>query len=223
MVPSQLGCCHMLKLYDYFRSSASFRVRIALNLKNVTYDVIPVHLVKGGGEQHQPEYLQINPSSLVPSLTTNDGVITQSIAIIEWLNETYSKPPLLPTGTYGRALCRSFALNIACDIHPLNNLRVLKYLTEDLAMTETQKTGWYQHWVMKGLQSLENQLKLYGTAEKYCFGNQVSLADICLVPQMYNARRFNCDLSTCPELVRIDAECQKLEAIQKAWPEEAHA
>lgn len=211
----------MVKLYDYYRSSASFRVRLALNIKKVDYDVIPVHLLNNGGEHNKDEYIKLNPQALVPTLMTNEGIITQSIAIIEWLNEKYPNPPLLPAQPYERALVRSFALTITSDIHPLNNLRVLKYLTQNLKITDAQKGDWYRHWVTKGLVALENQLNMYGRAGKFCFGDMPSLADLCLVPQIFNARRFNCDLSHCPEILRIDNNCQELEAVQNAWPDEA--
>lgn len=211
----------MLTLYDYFRSSASFRVRIALNLKGLDYQIIPIHLVNNGGEQFLENYQKINPQSLVPSLQDGDMILTQSLAIIEYLNETHPSPSLLPKSPYEKALVRSFALSIAAEMHPLNNLRVLKYLTDDLKISEEQKNQWYHHWIAKGLSALENRLITHNLTGHFCFYNQPTLADICLVPQMYNARRFNCDLSLYPTIVRIDANCQKHPAFMQAWPMES--
>lgn len=210
----------MLKLYDYFRSSASFRVRIALNLKKLDYTCIPVHLINNGGEQHADAYMKINPQKLVPSLVSDNHVLTQSLAIIEYLDDTYPDPPLFPVDNYKKALVKSFALSIAADLHPLNNLRVLNYLTNNLQISDAQKTAWHHHWTKITFGALETQLNSQATTSKYCFGNEPTLADICLVPQMFNARRFNCDLSTYPTLVRIDETCQQLDAVAKAWPTE---
>jgi len=210
----------MLKLYDYFRSSASFRVRIALNLKNLDYEVVPVHLVQDGGQQFSVQYQKINPHSLVPSLQDENKIVTQSLAIIEYLEDLYPTPALLPAEPFQKALVRSFALSIAADIHPLNNLRVLTYLTQEFEVTEEKKKQWYKHWIQKGLFGLEKQLQTYHTSQTFCFGDTPTLADICLVPQLYNARRFACDLSHYPTLVRIDAHCQQHSAFTKAWPME---
>lgn len=210
----------MLKLYDYFRSSASFRVRIALNVKGLTYESVPVHLVNHGGEQHQPEYGKINPQELVPTLLVNNHVLTQSLAIIEYLDEQYPNPPLLRENPAIRAQIRGFAQAIASDVHPLNNLRVLNYLTQTLGVSEEQKQEWYQHWVETGLNALEKQLVQNKHHGKFCFGDHLTLADLCLVPQMYNARRFNCRLDNCPTLVAIDQTCQQVAAVKAAWPEE---
>lgn len=209
----------MLKLYDYFRSSASFRVRIALNLKQLSYDAVPVHLVNNGGEQYSPAYQAVNPMSLVPSLDDNGRIITQSLAIIEYLDETHPSPPLLPSQPYEKALVRAFAYTIAAEIHPINNLRVLKYLTNEFNISEDQKNKWYQHWIAKGLDALEKTLAAQKSSA-FCFGDTPSLADICLVPQMFNARRFHCDLSTYPNLCRIDKHCQTLPAFIDARPME---
>lgn len=211
----------MLTLYDYFRSSASFRVRIALNLKKLSHNVIPIHLVNNGGEQHSSDYKVINPHSLVPSLTEGSRIMTQSLAIIEYLEETHPKPTLLPNSAYDKCLARAFALSIAADIHPLNNLRVLKYLQSELNATDEQKSEWYQHWVAIGFQALEKQLLSYDKHGDFCFGNQPTIADICLVPQVFNAKRFNCDLSSYPTLMRIYTNCEKLDAVTNAWPTEA--
>jgi len=208
----------MLTLYDYFRSSACFRVRIALNLKNIQYATIPVHLINDGGEQHSTMYQQLNPHHLVPTLLDDEKIITQSIAIIEYINDLYPNPPLLPMHPYEKALVRAFALSIAAEIHPLNNLRVLNYLKNDMQLSEEKKNAWYQHWTTKGLIALEKQIISYNKHRNFCFGDQPSLADICLVPQMFNAKRFNCDLSGCPTLVRIDEYCQQQPAFIKASP-----
>lgn len=213
----------MLKLYDYFRSSASFRVRIALNLKHVNYKVIPIHLINNNGEQHSPAYRRINPQGLVPALQDDTHIITQSLAIIEYLNEQYPTPGLLADNPYHTALIRSFALTITADIHPLNNLRVLQYLSASFNISDKQKSDWYQHWIMSGLTALEKQINHQPVTNKYCFGNTPSLADVCLVPQLYNARRFNCSLADFPRLAAIDAECQQLSAFQDAWPVEVQA
>lgn len=210
----------MIKLYDYFRSSASFRVRIALNLKGLDYEVVPVHLVNNGGEQFSGPYQKINAQSLVPSLEMENKILTQSLAIIEYLDETHPAFPLLPSDIFQKALVRSFSLSIAADLHPLNNLRVLKYLSEELNISEEEKNKWYQHWMQKGLSALEKQLEQQEHQEDFCFGNTPTLADICLVPQLYNARRFACDLTAYPMLTRVDANCQKNPAFLRAFPSE---
>lgn len=211
----------MLKLYDYFRSSASFRVRIALNLKGLDYQALPVHLVNNGGEQFSESYQQINPQCLVPALQDGNIILTQSLAIIEYLEETHPSPSLLATSPFENALIRSFALTIAADMHPLNNLRVLKYLSSEFKISEEQKTRWYHHWMEKGLTALEKQLNIHQSAGHFCFGDSPTLADVCLIPQMYNARRFACDLHLYPTLVRIDENCQKHKAFISARPAEA--
>lgn len=208
----------MLKLYDYFRSSASFRVRIALHLKQLPYDAVPVHLINNGGEQFSAEYQTINPMCLVPSLNDNGHIITQSLAIIEYLDETHPSPLLLPAQPYAKALVRAFAYTIAAEIHPVNNLRILKYLTNDLNISDEQKNKWYQHWTANGLAALEKLLTANGRQTTFCYGESPTLADICLVPQMFNARRFNCDLSAYPNLRRIDDNCQKVAAFTHARP-----
>lgn len=210
----------MIKLYNYYRSSASFRVRIALQLKGLEYQTIPIHLLNNGGEQFSPDYQKVNPQCLVPTLQDGEKIVSQSLAIIEYLDELYPEPPLLPNDLYQKALIRSFALHIAADLHPLNNLRVLNYLTQDLGLSEEAKIQWYQHWIAKGLISLEKTLASAEQTHDFCFGNSPTLADICLVPQMYNARRFSCELDAYPHLTRIDAHCQKHPAFVQAWPQE---
>ncbi|MHB1948708.1 MAG: maleylacetoacetate isomerase [Gammaproteobacteria bacterium] len=210
----------MLQLYNYFRSSASFRVRIALNLKGLEYKEIPVHLLNNGGEHLAVDYQAINPQGLVPTLQDNSKTITQSLAIIEYLDELHPEPPLMPKDPYQKALVRAFALAIAADMHPLNNLRVLKFLNKDLNLSEEQKVQWYQHWIATGFSALEKSLTSSPHTTDFCFGQTPTIADICLVPQMYNARRFNCDISAYPTLVKIDAHCQTQPAFIKAQPQE---
>ena len=206
-----------MKLYDYFRSSAAYRVRIALNLKGVAPERAFVHLRKG--DQRADEYLALNPQGLVPSLVTDDGaVLTQSIAILEWLDETFREPPILPRDAAGRARVRSLALAIACDIHPLNNLRVLSYLTGTLGATEAQKNGWYKYWIDVGFEALEKRLARDAATGTFCHGEQPTLADVCLVPQIANARRFDIDMSPYPTLTRIEGACLALPAFADAAP-----
>lgn len=213
----------MLTLYDYYRSSASYRVRIALNLKQLDFDSVPIHLINQGGEQFSEKYRAINPQCLVPTLKDRDKTISQSLAIIEYLEETHPSPALLPKDFYQRALVREFALMIAADIHPLNNLRVLNYLTHETNLAEDKKQQWYKHWIALGLSALEQKLQKHQLHGDYCFGKQPTLADICLIPQLYNAKRFACDLSPYPTLVRIDAHCLKQTAFKNATPEEVMA
>lgn len=210
----------MLKLYDYFRSSACFRVRIALNLKALAYEIIPIHLIRNGGEQFHPSYQQINPHQLLPTLQDGEKILTQSLAIIEYLEEQYPAIPLFPKEIFQKSLARSYALSIAADVHPLNNLRVLSYLQQELGLTEEKKNQWYHHWIKKGLEALEKQLSTSKLTGNFCIGDYPSLADIYLVPQLYNARRFACDLSAYPTLITIDENCQKILAFQKAFPPE---
>ena len=212
-----------LKLYTYFRSSAAFRVRIALNLKGLDVDMAPVHLLRKGGEQLGEEYRRINPEGLVPALVDEEDdngrqVLTQSLAIVEYLDEMYPEPPLLPSAPLDRAYVRSIALAIACDIHPLNNLRVLRYLVRELKVEEEAKDAWYRHWCEEGLAALEKRISADGRAGKFCFGDTPTLADCCLVPQIFNARRLNCDLSTMQTLLRIVENCAQLDAFVQAEP-----
>jgi maleylpyruvate isomerase len=207
----------MLKLHSYFRSSAAYRVRIALNLKGLAHEAAYVHLIKDGGQQHAPAYRALNPQALVPTLETDGGVITQSLAIIEYLDETHPEPRLLPGDALQRARIRAFALAIACDIHPLNNLRVLNYLKGPMGLEQGAADTWYRHWVETGLAACEALLP--ATTSRFCFGDQPTLADCCLVPQVYNARRLKCDLSKLPRLVDIDEACRPLPAFEQAAPE----
>ncbi len=206
-----------MKLYDYFRSSAAYRVRIALNLKGLVPERVSVHLRRGA--QRADDYLAVNPQGLIPSLVTDRGeTLTQSLAIIEWLDETSPHPPLLPADAAGRARVRSLALAIACDIHPLNNLRVLNYLTGTLGATEAQKDGWYRYWCDVGLEAIETQLAREPATGTFCHGRAPTLADICLVPQLANARRVDLDLAPYPTLLRIEAACAALPAFANAAP-----
>ncbi len=206
----------MIKLHSYFRSSASFRVRIALNLKGLTYETVPVHLVRGGGEQFAPDFRTLNPASLVPVLEDEARVLTQSLAIIEYLEETHPHPVLLPGDAFGRAQVRALALTIACEIHPLNNLRVLKYLGRELGASEAQKNAWYRHWVESGLAQLDAMLA--PVAGRYAFGDGVTLADVLIVPQVFNARRFDCRLEHVPHVMRVFEACMALPAFVDAQP-----
>jgi maleylpyruvate isomerase len=207
----------MLKLHSFFRSSAAYRCRIALNLKGLAHETGFVHLIKDGGRHNAPAYRALNPQALVPTLEHDGRVITQSLAIIEYLDEIRPEPPLLPGDAGGRAKIRAFALAIACDIHPINNLRVLNYLRGPLQQGQTAVDTWYRHWVETGLAACEALLPA-GTGQ-FCFGDRATLADACLVPQMYNARRFKCDLAAMPRLAAIDEACRRLPAFAKAAPE----
>jgi maleylacetoacetate isomerase len=207
-----------VKLYSYFRSSAAFRVRIALNLKGLAYETVPVHLLKAGGEQHLEAYRRANPASLIPALEDDGRVLTQSLAIIEYLEERHPQPALLPPDPPARAYVRAIALSIACDIHPLNNLRVLRYLVRDLGLSDEKKDAWYRHWVELGLGQLEQSVAAAGLSGRYALGDGVTMADLAIVPQIFNARRFGCDLSGAATLSAICDRCMELEAFQRAQP-----
>jgi maleylacetoacetate isomerase len=204
-----------MKLYNYFRSSASFRVRIALNLKGLAYDYISVHLAKG--EHKQPAYAAIAAEGLVPLLDTGAVKLGQSMAIIEYLDETYPTPALLPADAVGRAKVRALAQAIACEIHPLNNLRVLQYLANELKVAQDPKNAWYRHWVRLGLLSFEKQLAQLPAA-KYCYGDTPTLADCLLVPQIFNGQRFDCDFSELPRTMAVFQACMLLPAFDQAQP-----
>jgi len=206
-----------MKLYSYFRSSAAYRVRIALNLKGLDCEYASKSLTKN--EHLAEDYLALNPQGLIPALEVDGLAISQSLAIIEYLNEVQPQPPLLPPDPLARAQVRSMALAIACDIHPLNNLRVLHYLRRELGQSDDGVNSWYRHWIAEGFRGLELQVAKYSSEQRYCFGDSLSLADVCLVPQMYNARRFNCDLSPFPALVAIGTHLETLPAFEKARPE----
>jgi len=208
-----------MKLYTYFRSSAAFRTRIALNLKGIPYESIPVDLRAAAAAQRTPEFLAVNPQGLVPALEHDGRTITQSLAIIEYLDETHPQPPFLPTSPADRAQVRALALAIACDIHPLNNLRVLNYLRAPLGHDEDSVNSWYRHWIGTGFTALEEQVRRTSGDGRHMFGRTITLADIFIVPQMYNARRFNCDLEPYPTLRAICASLESLPAFAKATPE----
>jgi maleylacetoacetate isomerase len=207
-----------MKLYTYFRSSAAYRVRIALNLKGLSYQAVPVHLLKNGGEQHQDDYRRINPSGLLPAFQDDWITLTQSMAIIEYLEEAHPTVPLLPQDAPGRARVRELAQIIGCDIHPINNLRVLSYLVKQLGLSEQAKTDWYRHWVIEGFQSLEAHLARDPGAGPFCHGDRPTIADCYLVPQVFNAQRFDIDLKAFPNIARINALCTDLPAFKAAHP-----
>jgi maleylacetoacetate isomerase len=205
-----------VKVYTYFRSSAAYRLRIALNLKGLSGDMVSVHLQKDGGQHRKPEYRAINPQMRVPALKLDSGeVLTQSLAIIEYLDEVDPQPPLLPRDPVQRAKVRALALSIACDIHPLNNLAPLRYLKNELGQDQSKIDAWYHHWILEGFEALETMVR----PGPYAFGGEVTLADVCLVPQIYNARRLKVPLERFPKLVAIDAACAKLPAFEQARPE----
>ena len=205
-----------MELYSYFRSSASFRVRIALALKGLAYDYVPVHLVKS--EQLKAPFNTLSPTQLVPLLKDGDALISQSIAIIEYLDETHPQPPLLPADALGRARVRALSLDIACEIHPLNNLRVLRYLTGEMKLGEDDKNRWYRHWVETGLEAVERQLAGSPATGRFCHGDAPTMADVLLVPQIFNAQRMDCRLDHVPTVMRVFAECMALDAFTAAQP-----
>ncbi len=205
-----------MRLHNFFRSSASWRVRIALNLKGLGYEYRSVHLRRNGGEQFTSDFRAMNPGSLVPVLDDDGLLLTQSLAIIEYLDETHPDPPLLPNSAADRARVRALSLSIACDLHPLNNLRVLKYLTETLGCSDAAKNEWYRHWVALGLHALEAQLAASSETGSFCHGDTPTMADCCLVPQLFQARRFECDLSGYPTLLHIEKNCNDLSAFRAA-------
>ncbi|MEF3063926.1 maleylacetoacetate isomerase [Pandoraea apista] len=209
----------MSTLYSYFRSSAAYRVRIALNLKGLDYDTVPVHLVRDGGEQLKPAYRALNVNGLVPTFIDGNANIHQSLAIIEYLEDVHPTPALLPSDPVARAQVRALALDIAADIHPIDNLRVLRYLKHDLGVSDAQKDAWYVHWIVEGFKALEARLAAQRSPGKFVFGDTPTLADCCLVPQVYNANRFKVDMTPFPRIAAINAHCQTLDAFRRAAPE----
>lgn len=210
----------MLTLYSYWRSSAAYRVRIALNLKGIAYRQVPVHLIREGGEQHGDAYRALNPQGLVPLLVDeeNGGVrIAQSLAILEYLEEIFPVPAILPGEPAQRAAIRALALHIACEVHALDNLRVLQYLGRELGVSEEGRSAWYRHWVAQGLAAVEQGLVAYG--ETFSLGKRPGYLEACLVPQVYNARRFDCDLDAYPRILALTARCEALEAFRQAAPD----
>ena len=211
-----------MELYSYLRSSAAYRVRIALNLKNVDYTIVPVHLVRGGGEQLTPAHRQLHPGALVPVLIDDAAggrvVLTQSLAIIEYLEETRAQPALLPQAPAARAYVRALALSIACDIYPINNLRVLRYLKLELGVSDPAKDAWHRHWCIQGLVAIERMLVGHAYASDFCHGSTPTLADCALVPQVFNAQHSNCDLTAMPRVMRIYSNCLEIDAFARAAP-----
>ena len=208
-----------MKLYSYFRSSASYRVRIALNLKNLSYEYVPVHLVRDGGEQLKPAYRQVNPDAIVPAFVDDEGhTLQQSLAIIEYLEETHPEPPLLPKSPVDRAHVRSLALQVACEIHPVDNLRVLKYLKHTVGADDATKDAWYRHWIEAGFETLEQRLASDSRTGKLAFGDTPTVADLCIVPQVYNANRFKIDTTRYPTIQRICDYASELDAFVRAAP-----
>jgi maleylpyruvate isomerase len=205
-------------LHGYFRSSASYRVRIALNLKGIAFDQKSIHLSRGGGEQFSEEFRLLNPQPLVPVLELGKTTIGQSLSILEYLESEYPTPPLLPPDSFGKAVVRQISLAVACDIHPLNNLRVLKYLTDRIGITEEAKLLWISHWIREGFESLEYMLSGSSFRGRFAFGDTPTMADCCIVPQIFNAARFGVPLDPYPVLREIEAECLQLDAFKRAHP-----
>jgi maleylacetoacetate isomerase len=205
-------------LYDYYRSTACYRVRIALHYKGLAFNTHQVHLVNHGGEQHHPDYLAINPQGLVPALEVDSQIFTQSLAILEYLEETHPERPLLPKDHAARAIVRSLALLVTCDIHPLNNLRVLQHIKQAFQASEQQTEAWYHHWLQAGFDALEARLQQLPRSRDVCLGSDITVADVCLIPQVYNAKRFNFALDHYPLIQRIYEHCMKIDAFVKAQP-----
>lgn len=209
---------HDLILYDYWRSSAAYRVRIALNLKGQTYEQRSIHLVRNGGEQKKAEYRALNPQGLVPTLIHNGQALTQSLAMIEYLDQVFPEPGLIPEDIQAAANVRALALTVACDIHPLNNLRVMQYLKAEMGQEQEAVSQWYSHWIAAGFSAFEQRLEQLGSGD-YCVAEAPSLADCFLIPQVYNAERFNCPMDTYPRIRRIVNHCRDLPAFAAAAPE----
>ena len=206
-----------MRLYTYFRSSAAYRVRIALGLKQLDWQAVPVHLVQDGGQHHSEAYKAINPAGLVPAFEDNGAVLTQSLAIIEYLDETYPTVSLLPGDAVARAHIRALAQSIACDLHPINNLRILKHLEHSLGLDAEQRKVWYLHWIQVGLEAFEQQLAVHNQPGDFCYGNSPTL-DICLVPQVYNANRFGYSVDHLPRIAKAIQACAQLPAFIQAEP-----
>lgn len=208
-----------MRLYTYFRSSAAYRVRIALGLKQLEWEPVPIHLVLDGGQQHSAKYTAINPAGLVPALEDDGAILTQSLAIIEYLEEKYPESPsLLPGDALARAHIRALAQSIACDLHPINNLRILKYLENPLAIDAEQRKAWYLHWIDVGLKAFEKQLILYNQPGDFCYGSTPTLADVCLIPQIYNAHRFGYNTEHLARVTKAMQACIQLPAFIEAEP-----
>ncbi len=207
-----------ITLYTYWRSSAAYRVRIALNLKGLEWQPAAVDLARDGGEHRRPDYREINPEGLVPALRYGDRTVTQSLTIMEFLEECHPQPALLPGDAAARSRVRALSMAVACDIHPLNNLRVMNYLKANCGQSEADVSRWYGHWIAEGFRGLEFRLANDGHSGRYCHGDTPTMADCCLVPQVYNAKRFECDLSPYPTIRRINDACLELEAFRDAEP-----
>jgi len=210
----------MITLYDYYRSTACYRVRIALNIKKIAYNTIPVHLINHGGEQHLPDYKKMNPQGLVPTLIENNHILTQSLAIIEYLDEINPEPALFPKAPLARAQVKQLALIIACDMHPLNNLSATTQLRQQFSANDQQIQDWYYHWLTRGFDAIETHLNHLPRKEMVCYGENISLADICLIPQVYNANRFHFDMRPYPLINDINHYCLSLSSFQAAAPQE---
>ena len=208
-----------MRLFTYFRSSAAYRVRIALNLKGLAYESVPRDFMKNGGEHRLPEFLALNPQGLIPVLEDGQTVVSQSLAIMEYLDETHPEVPLLPDGPAERAQVRAMCQLIACDVHPLNNLRVLQYLKKNMGQDEISVATWYRHWIEVGFAALETLVQRYSDSGEVCFGDRISMADACLVPQIYNARRFATDLTPYPGLLAVSERLESLQPFKQAAPE----
>ena len=208
-----------LCLYSYWRSSASYRVRIGLNLKGLAYDIMPVHLLRDGGEQHAPSFHAANPQDLVPILQHGQRMLRQSMAILEYLDEMWPSPPLLPAVARDRQRVRSLAQLVACDVHPLNNLRVLQFFENEWGVPQAERDGWVRHWMVRGFDAMEEMLHQHPSTGTFCDGDMPTLADCCMVPQVYNARRFGIDMTPYPTMVRIEQACLELPAFDAARPE----
>ena len=209
-----------LQLYSYWRSSAAYRVRIGLNLKGLAHDIVPVHLLHDGGQQHSDVYRSINPQQLVPVLGHGNRRLSQSLAILEYLDEVWPTPPLLPSTSRERHRVRALSQLVACDIHPLNNLRVLQYFEQEWSVPQPERDEWVRHWILEGFAAAEAMVAEHPSTGTFCEGNTPSMADCCLIPQVYNARRFGVDMAQFPTLQRIEAACLELPAFDAARPEQ---
>lgn len=208
-----------LLLYSYWRSSAAYRVRIGLNLKGLAYEILPVHLLRDGGEQHSEDYRRANPQGLVPVLQHGQRMLRQSLAILEYIDEVWPEPALLPATSRGRQRVRALAQLVACDVHPLNNLRVMRYFEHTWHVPQPERDEWMRHWMSDGFAAFEAMLNDHPSTDTFCEGNTPTIADCCLVPQVYNARRFGVDLEKFPNIVRIEQACLALPAFDAARPE----
>ena len=209
----------LLQLYSYWRSSAAYRVRIGLNLKGLRYDILPIHLLRDGGDQRRPEFLAINPQGMIPVLQHGSRQLRQSLAILEYLDETWPEPSLLPVTARDRQRVRSIALAIACDIHPLGNLRVMQFLDSEFNCPQPERDVWVRHWISEGFDAIEAMLGDHPATGRFCEGDTPTIADCCLIPQVYNARRFGIDMDRYPTIVRIDAACRAMPVFDAARPE----